>query len=75
MTSVISSVVVNAHDPGRVAAFWCEVLGWETLEVFDVGISIGPAGGGGGGPTIDVVRVTDPGRGPTGCTWTCGPTG
>ncbi len=63
MSSVISSVVVNARTPQTVAAFWCAVLGWQTLEVFDGGIAIGPPGGG-GGPTMDVVLVHDPVPGP-----------
>ena len=38
------------------------MLGWQTLEVFDGGIAIGPAGG--AAPTMDVVPVTDPKQGP-----------
>jgi predicted enzyme related to lactoylglutathione lyase len=29
MTSVLTEICVDCHDPARVAAFWSEVLGWE----------------------------------------------
>ena len=57
--------------PRRVAAFWCQVLGWETQEVFDGGVAIGPPAGR-GRPTMDVVLVTDEKRAER-RTSTCGP--
>jgi hypothetical protein len=32
MTSRLIEVVVDCHDPERLAAFWCEVLGWEVID-------------------------------------------
>jgi hypothetical protein len=29
MSSRIVSIVVDAHDPSRLAEFWCAALGWE----------------------------------------------
>lgn len=59
MASRFSVLAIDALDPPRVAAFWAEVLGWEVVEQDDVGVSIAPPSGGGGGPTIDVLRVPE----------------
>lgn len=58
MTSRIASIVIDAHSPEIVAAFWCEVLGWHVLETDDGLVSIGPADG--AWPTIDIVAVPEP---------------
>jgi catechol 2,3-dioxygenase-like lactoylglutathione lyase family enzyme len=35
MTSRLTEVVVDCHDPQRLAAFWCAVLGYEVLDQGD----------------------------------------
>ncbi|MEU9802608.1 VOC family protein [Streptomyces sp. NPDC051000] len=55
MACRISELVVDAHDPDRLATFWCEVLGYVELGREDHGsIEIGPPGVGFGGaqPTL-----------------------
>jgi hypothetical protein len=61
VTSRIAALVIDANDPGRVADFWCAVLGWTVLEQDSDGVSIGPGGPGPGTGelTIDVVRVPE----------------
>ena len=57
----MSELVLDAADPERLAAFWCEVLGYRVLERYEGGVQIGPeAGFGGPQPTI----VISPGAGP-----------
>ena len=49
----MSELVIDCRDPARLAAFWCEVLGFAELERVDGSIEIGPQGGFGGlQPTI-----------------------
>lgn len=63
MACRISELVLDAQDPDRLAAFWCEVLGYVELEREDDGsIEIGPPGIGFGGPqpTIVLSPTTDP---------------
>ena len=63
MACRISELVLDAEDPGRLAAFWCDVLGYVELGREDDGsIEIGPPGVGFGGaqPTL----VFNPHRGP-----------
>jgi predicted enzyme related to lactoylglutathione lyase len=62
MACRISELVIDAADPPRLAAFWCEVLGYVQLEESDGSIEIGPPGIGFGGqqPTI----VFNPGASP-----------
>ncbi|MFD1506206.1 VOC family protein [Georgenia yuyongxinii] len=58
MTSAISSIAIDAHDPRRVADFWAAALGWVVLEDPDEEVvSIGPADG--SAPGIDVIPVPD----------------
>jgi catechol 2,3-dioxygenase-like lactoylglutathione lyase family enzyme len=54
MACQISELVIDARDPERLAAFWCEVLGFVELERIDGSIEIGPPEIGFGGlqPTI-----------------------
>lgn len=33
MSSRIANIAIDAKDASRVAQFWCDVLGWEVLEV------------------------------------------
>jgi hypothetical protein len=63
MACRISELVIDAADPGRLAAFWGSVLGYVELGREDDGsIEIGPPGAGFGGPQPTL--VFSPGRGP-----------
>lgn len=54
MACRISELVIDARDPARLAAFWCDVLGYAELDNVEGSIEIGPPGTGFGGlqPTI-----------------------
>ena len=54
MACRISELVLNCRDPSRLAAFWCEVLGYAEFAREADSIEIGPIGTGFGGlqPTI-----------------------
>jgi catechol 2,3-dioxygenase-like lactoylglutathione lyase family enzyme len=60
MACRISELVLDARDPERLAAFWCEVLGYVVLDRDEGSVEIGPeeAGFGGLQPTI-VLSPTD----------------
>jgi predicted enzyme related to lactoylglutathione lyase len=62
VTSRLAVLAIDAHDPRRVADFWCAVLGWTVLEEGADGVSIGPprATPAAGNLTIDVVPVPEP---------------
>ncbi len=61
MACRVSELVVDCHDPERLARFWCEVLGYRELSREDGDIEIGPeAGFGGPAPTLVFGRVSDP---------------
>ncbi|MFC9269713.1 VOC family protein [Streptomyces zhihengii] len=63
MACRITEIVIDAQNPGRLAAFWCEVLGYVELDrEADGSIQIGPPGAEAGGalPTV----VIGAGRGP-----------
>jgi catechol 2,3-dioxygenase-like lactoylglutathione lyase family enzyme len=65
MACRISELVIDCNDPRRLAAFWCEVLGWVVLDgATDDEVDIGPAGVGFGGPqpTLTFGRSTEPKR-------------
>ncbi|MEV5157628.1 VOC family protein [Streptomyces sp. NPDC053728] len=56
MACRISELVIDAADPGRLAAFWSEVLGYVELDREDDGsIEIGPPEAGFGGPQPTLV--------------------
>ncbi|GHF74385.1 catechol 2,3-dioxygenase-like lactoylglutathione lyase family enzyme [Amycolatopsis bartoniae] len=56
MACRISELVLDARDPERLAAFWCEVLGYVEIGREDDGsIEIGPPGAGFGGPQPTLV--------------------
>jgi hypothetical protein len=55
MACRISELVIDALDPERLAAFWCEVLGYAELERVEGSIEIGPPGIGFGGPQPTIV--------------------
>jgi catechol 2,3-dioxygenase-like lactoylglutathione lyase family enzyme len=63
MANRISELVINCADPGRLAAFWSEVLGYVELGREDDGsIEIGPPDVGFGGlqPTLILSPSSDP---------------
>jgi catechol 2,3-dioxygenase-like lactoylglutathione lyase family enzyme len=64
MACRITELVLDCHDPERLAAFWCEVLGYVELERVEDSIEIGPreAGLGGPQPTIIFDRTDEPKR-------------
>jgi catechol 2,3-dioxygenase-like lactoylglutathione lyase family enzyme len=55
MSCRISEIVIDAADPERLAAFWCEVLGYVELEREEGSIEIGPPGVGFGGPQPTII--------------------
>lgn len=78
MACRMSELVIDCRDPARLAAFWCEVLGFVELERVEGSIEIGPPGAGFGGlqPTIVFSPCPSPKAGklrlhfdvnPTGC--------
>ena len=44
MTSTLTEVLVDCIDTERVAAFWCEVLGWDVLDRDQGDVEIGGPG-------------------------------
>jgi catechol 2,3-dioxygenase-like lactoylglutathione lyase family enzyme len=62
MACRISELVIDCHDPQRLAAFWCEVLGFIVLDTADDGaVEIGPQEGFGGlQPTVIFSPATEP---------------
>jgi hypothetical protein len=74
----ISELEIDCRDPARLAALWCEVLGFAELEQVEGSIEIGTPGAGSGGlqPTIVLPPSSSPKAGqpplhfdvsPTGC--------
>jgi hypothetical protein len=53
----ITSLCIDATDPGLLADFWCAVLGWQILGREDYGVTIGPEPG--SRVAIDFLRVPD----------------
>ena len=47
MVATLSTIVIDAHDVGRLADFWCQVLGWSRTD------DIEPDG---------AIEITDPAR-------------
>jgi predicted enzyme related to lactoylglutathione lyase len=61
MACRITELCLDAADPDRLAAFWCQVLGWTVLERDDAGdVRIGPSGAPAGVPTIAFLHSTEP---------------
>jgi catechol 2,3-dioxygenase-like lactoylglutathione lyase family enzyme len=62
MANRITTVVVDCADPGRIAEFWCAVLGWQVVERTPEDVEIGPPGQPAKGPvpTLLFQRVPDP---------------
>jgi catechol 2,3-dioxygenase-like lactoylglutathione lyase family enzyme len=78
MACRMSELVIDCRDPARLAAFWCDVLGFVELGREEGSIEIGPPGTGFGGlqPTIVFSPCSSPKAGklrmhfdvnPTGC--------
>lgn len=64
MACRLSELVLDCRDPARLAAFWCEVLGYVVLDSDDDSVEIGPPGVGFGGaqPTLIFSRTDTPKR-------------
>jgi catechol 2,3-dioxygenase-like lactoylglutathione lyase family enzyme len=64
MACRITELVLDCRDPGRLAGFWCEVLGWKVLDRDgNEAIEIGPEGGADGAqPVLVLSASTDPKR-------------
>jgi catechol 2,3-dioxygenase-like lactoylglutathione lyase family enzyme len=61
MACRISELVINCRDPQRLAAFWCEVLGFVVLGTEDDAVEIGPREGFGGlQPTLVFSPTAEP---------------
>jgi len=68
MANRITTLVVDCTDPGRLAGFWCQVLGYQVLdgadgaEELDGSVEIGPPGQAERGPvpTLLFQPVPDP---------------
>jgi hypothetical protein len=65
MACRITELVLDCMDPGRLAAFWCEVLGWKILDQDEDGaVEIGPESGSGGPqPTLVLSPSDEPKQG------------
>ncbi|MBQ0862300.1 VOC family protein [Streptomyces sp. RK75] len=64
MACRISELVLECHDPERLARFWCEVLDFVVLDREDDDIEIGPRDGfGGPQPTLILSRNDEPRNG------------
>ena len=48
MACRMTELVLDAHDPDRLAAFWCEVLGWVVTDRSEREVEIGPPDAEGG---------------------------
>ncbi len=57
MTSRLTEIVIDCHDPRRLAEFWCAVLGYEVIEEDEEMVEIASWR-----PTVEAVRerVTPP---------------
>jgi catechol 2,3-dioxygenase-like lactoylglutathione lyase family enzyme len=64
MACRITELVLDCRDPGRLAGFWCEVLGWKVIDRDgNEAIEIGPEGGADGAqPVLVLSASTDPKR-------------
>ena len=56
MACRMTELVLDAHDPERLASFWCEVLGWVVTDRSEHEVEIGPPDAGQGAPTMVLYR-------------------
>lgn len=63
MACRISELVIDCRDPERLAAFWCEVLGFSVLDREDGSVEIGPVEGFGGPQPTLIFSPGDPAPG------------
>jgi catechol 2,3-dioxygenase-like lactoylglutathione lyase family enzyme len=64
MACRITELVLDCRDPERLAAFWCEVLGWKVLDKdANDSVEIGPEGGSGPVPVLVFSASDEPKRG------------
>ncbi len=60
MACRMTEVVLDAHDPERLASFWCEVLGWVVIDRDQHEVEIGPSdSSGAGAPRMVLLRSID----------------
>jgi catechol 2,3-dioxygenase-like lactoylglutathione lyase family enzyme len=59
VTSRLSEIVLDAHDPEGLAAFWCEVLGWSVVDRYDGQVEIGASAEEQQGPTLVFMPSSD----------------
>lgn len=45
MACRMTALALDAHDPARLAEFWCAVLGYEVVERDGQDVSVGPPSG------------------------------
>jgi hypothetical protein len=57
MALQVGMVAIDCRNPGQLASFWCEALGFKVLSAEEDGVSIGSADGSGWG--IDFLVVPD----------------
>ena len=60
MACRISELVIDCRDPGRLAAFWREVLGYVELNRSADSVEIGPPELGFGGPQLTMIFQSCP---------------
>ncbi|MCR6483792.1 VOC family protein [Amycolatopsis sp. OK19-0408] len=62
MACRITELVLDCHDPDRLAEFWCAVLGYEIIGPEPDGLALGPPGArfGEGPPTLILARTEHP---------------
>jgi predicted enzyme related to lactoylglutathione lyase len=58
MANRITTLCIDATDPGRLAEFWCAVLDWQVTEQDEQGVCIEGAGGP-AAPSILFLQVPD----------------
>ena len=65
MACRITELVLDCHDPDRLAEFWCAVLGYEVIGHEPDGLALGPpgAGFGAGAVTLILAQTDNPRRG------------
>lgn len=52
----MTEIVLDARDPDHLAAFWCEVLGWQVTDRSDYEVEIASSDDTSGSPTMVFLR-------------------